>query len=89
VPPSDDVKAKVTKRVRSLLAHFSGKPESDLKETDRLVEDYGLGTIHIRALAKPLTHISEDFGGTVVIQKETLDSETLGDLIKLVLGKLP
>lgn len=87
--PSAATLADVRQRVRAVIAHFAGKNEADLDDGEDLRDDDGLGEIHLRALAKPFTHISEDHGGQAVNQTEVTACDTPGDCVKLVSGKLP
>ena len=87
--PTPETLADVRQRVRDVVAFFAGKAEPGLKDTDDLRDDYGLGEIHLRALAKPFTHISADHGGGPVTQPEVVACDTLKDCLKLVSGKLP
>jgi hypothetical protein len=50
---------------------------------------YGLSKYHLEALAKPLTHISESYGGGAITVAAASKAKTLGDLVKLVLDAIP
>ena len=88
MPPPPEACADVRKRVRQLVAFFAAREESTLADCHSLRNDYGLGEIHLRALAKPLTHISAEHGGRPVTQVEAQKCDTLGDCVVLVTGKL-
>ena len=78
----------VRQRVRGVIAFFAGKADSTLKDADDLRDDCGLGEIHLRALAKPFTHISADHDGKSVTQPEVVACDTIKDCVTLVSGKL-
>ncbi len=83
-------KAEATNRVRALAAFYANVDARQLSPSDLLGEGgYGLSKYHLEAMAKPLTHISEAYGGTQITIAAAARARTLGDLIKLVTDAIP
>lgn len=89
MPSTAETLADVKSRIRLVLSFFADEPLEAVDDTDDLRDDLGLGEIHIRALAKPLTHMSRSHGGLAVTQKECTECATVADCDALVIGKLP
>jgi hypothetical protein len=88
--PSAATKREVGRRVAALVAYFANRPPDSLKDADKLGDGgYGLSKYHLEALAKPLTHISGDYGGTKITIGTAARAKTLGDLVTLVVNAIP